>query len=265
MWSTRRRLLAQSFRLLAAGGAGALLAPAVRAANKAAFEARSIADAVRAYGGAAPVESREVTIQGPEIADDGAAVPLSLATSLRGVRHLLLLVERNPALLVARFEVNEGVEPAFALRTKMSESSGVLAVAITQDGKSWFARREVKVTLGGCIGPSGSTVTAVPANEAMRIRAQAGAAGAVVRALMTHEMESGQRRDAAGKVIPAWHITDVAALLNGRPALAAEWGPGVARNPFLQFTLKGAKAGDRVALTWRDNRGASRTDEAVVG
>jgi len=264
MLSTRRRLLALSLRLLAAGGMGAVLAPSVRAANKAAFDARAIADVVRAYGGAAPVESREVTIQGPEIAEDGAAVPLSLATSLRGVRHLLLLVERNPTLLVARFEVNEAVEPAFALRAKISETSGVLAVAITQDGKSYLARREVKVTLGGCLGPSGATVTAVPANEAMRIRAQAGAAGATVRALMTHEMESGQRRDAANKPIPAWHITDVAAALTGRPAFAAEWGPGVARNPFLQFTLKGAKAGDRLALSWRDNRGASRSDEAAV-
>lgn len=260
----RRRILAHFLRLIGVAGAGAVLAPAVRAANKSAFDARAIADAVRAYGGAPPVESREVTLQGPEIAEDGGVVPLSLATTLRGVRHLLLFVERNPTLLIARFEVNEAVEPAFALRVKMSETSGVVAVAIGQDGKSWLARREVKVTLGGCLGPTGATVNVSPAAEPSRIRAQSNAAGALVRVLMTHEMETGQRRDAGGKTIPAWHITDVTAVVNGRHAFSAEWGPGVSRNPFLQFSLKGAKAGDRLALTWRDNRGASRTDEAPV-
>lgn len=100
--------------------------------------------------------------------------------------------------------------------------------------------------------------------EPTRIRAQSSGATTVVRVLMNHEMESGQRKDAAGKAIPAWHITNVAVALNGRQVLAAEWGPAVAKNPFLQFTLKGAKAGDRIAVTWRDNRGATRTDEATV-
>ena len=100
--------------------------------------------------------------------------------------------------------------------------------------------------------------------DPMRIRAQAQGGGAVVRVLMSHEMETGQRRDSAGKVIPAWHITDVTASHNGKPVLAAEWGPGVAKNPFLQFTVKGAKAGDKIAVTWKDNKGESRTDEATV-
>ncbi|TFZ07567.1 thiosulfate oxidation carrier complex protein SoxZ [Ramlibacter henchirensis] len=98
----------------------------------------------------------------------------------------------------------------------------------------------------------------------MRIRAQAQGSGAVVRVLMSHEMETGQRKDAAGKVIPAWHITDVTATHNGKQVLAAEWGPGVAKNPFLQFTVKGAKAGDKIAVTWKDNKGDTRTDEATV-
>ena len=100
--------------------------------------------------------------------------------------------------------------------------------------------------------------------DPMRIRAQAQGGSAVVRVLMAHEMESGQRRDAAGKVIPAWHITNVTASHNGKAVLTAEWGPAVAKNPFLQFTVKGAKAGDKVAVTWKDNKGDSRTDEATV-
>jgi sulfur-oxidizing protein SoxZ len=100
--------------------------------------------------------------------------------------------------------------------------------------------------------------------DPMRIRAQVQGNGAVVRVLMNHEMETGQRKDAAGKTIPAWHITDVTASLNGKPVFTAEWGPAVAKNPFLQFTVKGAKAGDKVAISWKDNRGESRTDEATV-
>ncbi|MBP8285678.1 MAG: thiosulfate oxidation carrier complex protein SoxZ [Rhodoferax sp.] len=100
--------------------------------------------------------------------------------------------------------------------------------------------------------------------DPMRIRAQVKDGVATVRVLMSHEMESGQRKDSAGKLIPAWHITDVTATLNGTPVLTAEWGSGVSKNPFLQFAVKGAKAGDKIAVTWKDNKGDSRTDEATA-
>ena len=97
-----------------------------------------------------------------------------------------------------------------------------------------------------------------------RIRAQASAGKAVVRVLMSHEMETGQRKDANGKVVPAWFIDEVSASLNGKVVLTAEWGPAVSKNPFMQFTIKGAKAGDKVAISWKDNHGDTRTDEATV-
>ncbi|MEN9780959.1 MAG: thiosulfate oxidation carrier complex protein SoxZ [Burkholderiaceae bacterium] len=100
--------------------------------------------------------------------------------------------------------------------------------------------------------------------DPMRIRAQASGGNATVRVLMSHEMETGQRRDASGKTIPAWFISDVTASLNGKPVFSAEWGPAVSKNPFLQFTIKGAKAGDKVSVTWKDNKGETRTDEATV-
>ena len=101
-------------------------------------------------------------------------------------------------------------------------------------------------------------------SDPMRIRAQVAGANATVRVLMSHEMETGQRRDAGGKVIPAWHITEVTATHNGKPVMTAEWGPAVSKNPFLQFTVKGAKAGDKIGVTWKDNRGDTRSDEAMV-
>lgn len=100
--------------------------------------------------------------------------------------------------------------------------------------------------------------------EPMRIRATAEGGNATVRVLMSHEMESGQRKDAAGKLIPALHISEVSASLNGTVVLTADWGPGVSKNPFLQFNVKDAKVGDKVAITWKDNVGNTRTDEVLV-
>jgi sulfur-oxidizing protein SoxZ len=100
--------------------------------------------------------------------------------------------------------------------------------------------------------------------DPMRIRAQAAGDKTTVRVLMAHEMETGQRKDAAGKTIPAWFIQEVSAQLNGKPVLSAQWGPAVSKNPFLQFNVKGAKAGDKVTVTWVDNKGDKRTDEATV-
>jgi sulfur-oxidizing protein SoxZ len=100
--------------------------------------------------------------------------------------------------------------------------------------------------------------------DPMRIRAQTAGDKATVRVLMSHEMETGQRKDAAGKPIPAWYIQEVMAQLNGKTVMTAQWGPSVAKNPFLQFNIKGAKAGDKVAISWVDNRGDKRTDEATV-
>ena len=100
--------------------------------------------------------------------------------------------------------------------------------------------------------------------DPMRLRAQAAGDKATVRVLMSHEMETGQRKDSAGKTIPAWFIQEVSAAHNGKTVLTAQWGPAVAKNPFLQFIVKGAKVGDKMAVTWKDNRGESRTDEVLV-
>ncbi len=100
--------------------------------------------------------------------------------------------------------------------------------------------------------------------DPMRIRAQSAGDKTTVRALISHEMESGQRKDAAGKTIPAWYIQEVTAALNGKTVMTAQWGPSISKNPFLQFVVKGAKAGDKVSISWVDNRGDKRTDETTV-
>ena len=100
--------------------------------------------------------------------------------------------------------------------------------------------------------------------DPMKIRANATGDSTEVKVLMSHEMETGQRKDSQGKTIPAWFIQEVTAAHNGKTVLNAEWGPAVSKNPFLQFTIKGAKAGDKVTVSWVDNKGDKRSDEAAV-
>ena len=149
---TRRETLKQSAvvaGLLASAGFPQF---AHAAFNKTAFDAKSVQEAVKAAGGGAIAESKDVTITGPDIAENGAVVPLGVSTSLAGVKQLLILVEKNPSTLVALFHVSDAVEANFSTRSKMGQSSDVYAVAIMADGKALYAKKEVKVTLGGCGG-----------------------------------------------------------------------------------------------------------------
>ena len=149
---TRRETLKQSAvvaGLLATAGFPQF---AHAAFNKAAFDAKSVQDAVKAAGGTSLAESKDVTITGPDIAENGAVVPLGASTSLSGVKDILILVEKNPAALVAMFHVSDAVDASFSTRAKMGQSSDVYAVAIMNDGKALWAKKEVKVTLGGCGG-----------------------------------------------------------------------------------------------------------------
>ena len=111
-----------------------------------------MADLMKSLGAGAPVESKDVTITGPDIAENGAVVPVGATTALPGVKRLLLLVEKNPSMLSAMFDVSDAVEANFSTRVKMGQSSNVFAVAMMADGKVLYAAKEVKVTLGGCGG-----------------------------------------------------------------------------------------------------------------
>lgn len=100
--------------------------------------------------------------------------------------------------------------------------------------------------------------------DPMKIRANAAGDKVTVKVLMSHEMETGQRKDSAGKTIPAWFIQQVSATHNGKTVLNAQWGPAVSKNPFMEFRFSGGKAGDKVQVTWTDNRGEKRSDEATI-
>lgn len=150
---TRRQLLAHTAQLAAVLATTGLLPRAATAAwTQAAFEAKTLADAVKALGGAGLAESKDVTLTGPDIAENGAVVPVGVSTSLPGVKRLALLVEKNPNALAAVFDVSDAVDANFSTRVKMGQSSNVIAVAMMADGKVLYAQKEIKVTLGGCGG-----------------------------------------------------------------------------------------------------------------
>lgn len=151
---TRREALKKGLAAAGvAGGGGLLAAGLAHAFNKSAFQATSVQDAVKALGGSGSLaESRDVTLQGPEIAENGAVVPLAGASTLPGLKLLAFMVEKNPNTLSAAFHVSDAVEANFSTRVKMAETSQVYAVAIAADGKAFYAKKEIKVTLGGCGG-----------------------------------------------------------------------------------------------------------------
>ena len=146
----RRETLKQTAVLAALLASAGFPQFAHAAYNKQAFDAKSFQEAARAAGAKSMTESRDVILTAVDVAEDGAAVPLGISTALPNVRQLLLLVEKNPSALVAMFQVTDSIEANFSIRTKMGQSSDVYAVAILNDGRALWAKKEVKVTLGGC-------------------------------------------------------------------------------------------------------------------
>ena len=133
--------------------AGALRPTQVLASewNKAAFEAKDTAGALKGIGAAAPADSKDLVLKVPDIAENGAVVPVAVASKLPKTESIAILVEKNPNPLAAEFFVEAAMDPSVATRVKMSQSSDVYAL-VKADGKFYFAKKEVKVTLGGCGG-----------------------------------------------------------------------------------------------------------------
>lgn len=154
MTQTRREMLQRSAAVAGMLASLGLLPQLAHANtwNKAAFDAKNMADLMKALGTSAPAESKDVTITGPDIAENGAVVPVGCSTTLAGAKKLMILVEKNPNMLCALFDVTDGVDPNFSTRVKMGQSSDVYAVAVMADNKVLFAKKEIKVTLGGCGG-----------------------------------------------------------------------------------------------------------------
>ncbi len=156
MNSTRRVLLKGSMAVGALGvavGAGLLTPRAVLAAwPEAAFTAKTVPEALKALTGSdAPAASADIKIKAPDIAENGAVVPVTVTTSIQGVESISVIAENNPVPLVASYNLGEGAEGFVSTRIKMGKSGDVIAV-VKSGSKLYSANKGVKVTIGGCGG-----------------------------------------------------------------------------------------------------------------
>ena len=116
-----------------------------------AFQAKSVSDALKGLGAAAPTESKDVVINSPDIAENGAVVPVAIKSNIPKTESIMLLVDKNPQPLAGAYDVLAGMEPEVSSRIKMGQSSDVIAL-VKADGKYYMAKKEIKITLGGCGG-----------------------------------------------------------------------------------------------------------------
>jgi sulfur-oxidizing protein SoxY len=126
-------------------------AASAQAFNAAAFQSKGIADTLKALGAAGAIESKDVLINASDIAENGAVVPIGIRSNLPKTEMLALLVEKNPNGLAGAYDILEGAEADVQMNIKMGQSSDVVAV-VKADGKFYMAKKEIKVTLGGCGG-----------------------------------------------------------------------------------------------------------------
>jgi sulfur-oxidizing protein SoxY len=260
--ANRRELLLQASLWTGLLGCGLLTPRRAWALPAAAFEATTVEGVLKALGGQ-PAASKDIALQVQDIVEDGAVVPVSVSSSLARTQEIFVIVEKNPSPLAAGFTLEPGTDAFVALRVKMNESALIHAV-VRAEGRLFMVAKETRVTLGGCGAGAPGPQDGAGGPAPMRLRGQFKDGLTDVRVLMAHPMESGQRKDAAGKAVPAHHITDVLVRHGDRTVLTARWGPSVSRNPFLQFRLRGAKPGERLSVTWTDNRGQRRTDDALI-
>ena len=148
--NTRREILKQGSLLAMLVGCGMLTMQQARAADAPGFDAKTMEDALKALGGK-PTDSKDIVITSPDIAENGAVVPVAVTSNLPKTQEIYILVEKNPNPLTASFTIADGTEPYVSVRTKMGQSSNVYAV-VKADGKLYSTFRETKVTLGGCGG-----------------------------------------------------------------------------------------------------------------
>ena len=118
---------------------------------KTAFETKSMADTIKALGGTTAADSKDITITAPDIAENGAVVPVAVASAIPKTESIAILIEKNPNTLAASFAIPAGTDPAVGTRVKMGQTSNVYAL-VKADGKYYMAGKEIKVTLGGCGG-----------------------------------------------------------------------------------------------------------------
>lgn len=235
--------------------------------NKLAFDATKLDEARHGLGIGGEILSKAIEIIAPDRAENGAIVQVEITSKIPDTTGIAIFVEKNPTVLIANFvlghyqENHIGVQGKLVTRIKMAETSEV-KVVVQAGGKYYSASKLVQVMENGCGGGGSANEKFDPS---MKMRARLSGDVTEVKAIMIHPMHTGHAKDDFGQLIPADFIQLVDVKLNDKPMLQAQWGTGIAKNPYLTFYLTGAKAGDKISLTWHDNHGRTASGEAMVG
>ena len=150
----RRETLKAGAGLLALLAAAGIISPGEAHAtdwNKAAFEGKTMQDALKALGASGPANSTDIVIRAADIAENGAVVPVGVESKIPGTQSISILIDKNPSALAASFDIPAGTDPLITTRVKMGQTSDVYALVKAND-KFFMAKKEIKVTLGGCGG-----------------------------------------------------------------------------------------------------------------
>lgn len=265
----RTGVIAATALLLATSGIGSA------ATTDSPFEARSTDEALARLGASNPVQSSDIELKAPRLAENGASVSLEVTSKLPNTEYIALLLDGNPNPLAAIVTVR-GTEPSVLSYVKLSQPSQVRAL-VKADGKFYTTSQYVKVVEGGCGGGAPSVLVdnqdrAIGATR-IKQRMQGGSADVQVR--IQHPMETGMRRKDSGEFVPALDaktrkpitphfVNEVSASVNGKTVLEARWGASIAANPLLRFRLKGTKPGDQLDVRWIDNQGRRGGTTAAV-
>lgn len=249
--------------VLAIGLGAALILPlrAMAAAwNKPAFDAIGLADALKSLAIGNTLPTKELQLVAPDKAENGAIIQIEVMSLLPNTEATYVLVEHNPTALLGKYEFKNGAQPFFVTRIKMAETSDVTIIA--KVGEQFYSTsKKVEVLENGC-GGGGS------ANEkfetSMKLRAKLVGDVTEVKAIIIHPMHTGRGKDEFGQLIPAHFIQTTTATLNDKPVLEMQLGTGISKNPYLTFRVKGAKAGDKIAVSWADNLGLTATQAIEV-
>ena len=268
-----RNILRAGGSAMLASFAGMLLTNRGYAANwdKADFESREFEKVLSALQGTRAVTSNRITLRCPETVENGSVIPVEIQSDLPDTDAIAIMIDNNPFPLAAKFDLYGGATGYLATRIRLAQSSPVRAI-VRSGGQTYSVSQLVKITVGGCgddesqgaQGNSALPTAESPVEAPMKIRAAMHGDIADIKCLMNHIMETGLRKDAGGRVIPPHHITNFSMIAAGKKILDAQFGGGIARNPYLGLKVKGIHAGDVITANWLDNSGHSNNAKTLI-
>jgi thiosulfate oxidation carrier complex protein SoxZ len=231
------------------------------------FFAGSPGEAIRAVLGTdRSALDRAVQLKVAAIVETADMVPVSVWARLDQVESITLVADKNPDPILAHYRLAPRLAPYVATRVRLAQSSDLHAL-VKAGGTLHRATRYVQVSVGGCGSSDAGPETARrrgAISDHILMQAKKGDDGVLVRAIIRHPMTPPRKDPARGGPIGGLYIQEVSAQLNGKTVLSGDWGPGVARDPYLSFEIRQAAPGDVIGLSWRDNEAHHGASEVTV-